>query len=207
MQRLILLFSVAMFGCNGGESDLTEMNRHIQTIGAVDILGMAVLEPTDELIQRFQLPEKCGPIIVDKNHATPSDLQPATGSAIWLVTSSDVRRMANETDAIQRTPRTVTELLTAIKECTESPEEFHEDWQAFCNAAQKRSEAIKGDSALRDRLLVVSRSEFPVEFVDKYVCRVVYNSPDTKTTGTLTTHLLMTKDEFEGLAAIPAQRQ
>jgi len=196
------------------EKQLSEVNAQIETIQAgqgVNWLGMKLVDPTEELMKEYGLMEKYrGPIIVkvEDNSFFPPNMVPTAGCAFWIV-EHPVRgfmlNQENKEKAPSFRPRSVRELAEALLACTVTPEEYEEIYNKTVQQAREHAEALKDKPVERERWLKIAESKVPESEVGKYICRVVYNYPETKRRGTMTTYLRMTKADLDGLRAYLAK--
>jgi hypothetical protein len=184
---------------------LAEINAQLDKLvfaKGLTVLGLTVVDPTDELMKQYELPEKYpGPIIVNVDKASslfPSGMAPFEGCAFWLVEHPAKAFFFNREKSPARFPRTVRQLIEAIVACTVTPAEYEKIYDDTRKACRERADALQDKPAERERLLKAAEAKMQAENVGKYICRVVYHYPKTSgKSGTMTTYIRMTKEEFE----------
>jgi hypothetical protein len=171
----------------------------------VKLLGMTVVDPTQELLHQYGLPEQYpGPIIVQQMDRSPYwasfGSPPGEGCAFWLIQDPGHQFLFNQERSPSYTPKTVRELTTAILACAASPDEYQKMWDAMRQQCRENAEKVKDNPEQRERILKAAEATMPKEDVGKHICRVVYHFP--KGEGTMTTYLRLGKEDVEQLRAL-----
>lgn len=175
----------------------------------VKFLGLTIVDPSDELVKLFDLPTDNyppGPIVVSAESPLPlfpTGQDPFRGCQFWQVTHAQFISTANRAHGAAHFPRSVRQLAAAIIACTASPEEYEVLWQENRLAMRKRAESMEDNPAEQQRLMKRSEAKMASEYAGKYVCRVVFHYPRASgKPGTMTTHMRMTKEQYEEVKAL-----
>jgi hypothetical protein len=170
----------------------------------IQFLGMTMMNPTDELIERYGLSASMlpGPVITELTEKASSYWQdtPHEGCSFWIIENPAHGFLFNEERSPRYKPLTVRQLLEAIIACTVSPEVYQKLMDDTRERCRRQAGTLEDHPEKRARLLRIAELEMPEEDRGMYICRAVYRYP--KKRGTMTTHLRMTEHDFNQLCEL-----
>jgi hypothetical protein len=181
--------------------------EHLQCHGAVDLLGMTLADPADDLHDHFGLSHRePGPVVLSMRD--PSiwmfdsfdnvSTAPHVGCAFWVVTFAAFPFAMGTELALRHPTRTVHEFAETVLTHAISPKRHRRLMDAARKRFAREAEALPNDPPGRAWRLEFAKTMdvFP-EDEDHYICGVVYACPNLG--GTMTTMLRLTRAHLQGL--------
>jgi hypothetical protein len=176
----------------------TDADPHHKTGQTVKILGLTIVNPTQELsLKHGHSADAVCPIITQVQDPSffPKDMAPSAGCSIWIIEHPGSGSGMNPDTTPSFRPQTAQAVAAAIIACAIPPAEYALFLEARKKMAREHFMKKKDEPDLQARLKEIDAATLSAAQASKHSFRLVYNYPGQN--GTMTTEIYLTKAELD----------